>query len=319
MAKSDYTKTPRTLEGQVALLIERGLLIPNEDKAKKVLANISFNRLSNYWFPFLRPPKAAEIFREGIEFDAIFRYYQFDSELKVLVFYAIEQIEIAVRTQLIYCLSNKYNTGFWYHNTSLFDSTDKLEVVLNSILESVKKSNQDFIVKYRENYNQPYPPAWKSFEIITFNQLVSIYTNLKDTDDLKAISSHFQLHHKVFKSWLFTLVYIRNICAHHSVLWNIVLTIKPKELKQPKRAWVGQWSNGDMLKIYSVLCIIAYLLDHINPYHEFKEKLHILLETNKYRGIDISKMGFPENWKTESLWKKDEKESRPTSKSVKDK
>ena len=57
MSKRDYLKTPKTFPDQVKLLKSRGLNFGNEVKAERVLENISYNRLSNYWYPFLADPK----------------------------------------------------------------------------------------------------------------------------------------------------------------------------------------------------------------------------------------------------------------------
>lgn len=105
-----------------------------------------------------------------------------------------------------------------------------------------------------------------------------------------------------------TLVYIRNICAHHSRLWNIKLTISPTWIKSPRSAWVNRWENEEKnkitndkeLKIYAAMCLLTYLLDHINPYHKFKKDLKGLIK--KYPEIDIAHMGFPKNWELEELW-----------------
>ena len=56
-SKRTYSKTPKTFEEQVELLKNRGLIITNEIKAAKVLNYISYNRLSNYWYPMLKEPK----------------------------------------------------------------------------------------------------------------------------------------------------------------------------------------------------------------------------------------------------------------------
>ncbi|MEL6720948.1 MAG: Abi family protein [Bacteroidota bacterium] len=309
MKKIDYTKIPKTFEGQVELLKQRGLTIPHEDKAIKVLKNISYNRLSSYWYPLLKEPKDDEIFKEGSSFETAFHFYQFDSELRILVFQAIEQIEISFRTQLIYHLSHKYNTGFWYEKLEAFSSFPEYLKVLNKVFINVKDTKQEFIRKYSRKYNQYLPPAWKSFEIISFRTVFSMYKNLSDTTSKKAVSKHFGLHHTVLISWLETLVYIRNICAHHSRLWNIKLTISPTWMKSPKKPWVTRWENEERnkgtndkeLKVYAVLCVIAYFLDHINPYHRFKDSLKSLIQ--RFPEVDLAHMGFTENWKEEDLWK----------------
>jgi len=309
MIKQDYSKEPKTFDTQVQLLKERGLTFPHEDKAIKVLKNISYNRLSAYWYPLLKEPKEAEIFKPNSSFETAFHFYQFDSELRMLTFYAIEQVEVALRTQLIYHQSHKYRSGFWFSEPTAFDNYAQYISNLNRICNGVKESKEAFIKKYSKRYNQFLPPAWKSFEIISFRLLYSIFKNLKNKKDKAVISKHFGVHHTVFISWMDTLVYIRNICAHHSRLWNIKLTISPTWMKSPRNYWVDRWENeiknestkDKQLKVYAVLCILAYLLDHINPYHRFKKDLKNLI--SKYPEIDIAHMGFTQNWLSQDLWK----------------
>ncbi len=305
--KKDYTKEPKPFSSQVELLQNRKLIIKNPKKTEKILENISYNRLSNYWYPFLEEPKFDEIFKDGTTFETIFKIYQFDSELRLLMFYAIEQIEIAVRTQIIFHLSMKYKTGFWFENPIAFKDYPFFIELLKKISDNVKNSNQEYIKKYRETYNQYLPPSWKSFETLSFNTLFSIFKNLKDKEEQINISKHFGLNHEVFKSWIDSIIYIRNICAHHGRLWNIKLTIKPTWPKSPHNKWVDKWENQNQetnnkeLKIYATLCITIYLLDSINPYNTFREKLLRLMDD--YSNIDFYTMGFPENWTDEPLWK----------------
>lgn len=191
----------------------------------------------------------------------------------MLVFYAIEQIEVSFRTQLIYHLSIKHQTGFWYQDAGLFKNYPSYVNFLNKICSHVDRTKQNFIQKYKTKYNQHLPPSWKSFELISFTSLLGIYENIKKTDSKLLISAHFGMHHTVFTSWIKSLVYIRNICAHHSRLWNITLTISPKWIRSPRHKWVSRWENTNnkssnpQLKIYAICCALTYLLDHINPYH----------------------------------------------------
>lgn len=224
------------------------------------------------------------------------------------MFYAIEQIEIAVRTQIIFHLSMKYKSGFWFENSSAFKSYPLFIDLLKKISDNIKNSNQEYIKKYRETYNQYLPPSWKSFETLSFNTLFSTFKNLNGNEEQKKISRHFGLHHEVFISWIETVIYIRNICAHHSRLWNIELTKKPKWPKTPYNLWVSKWENRNQttenkeLNIYASLCIIIYLLDTVNPYNKFRTRLTELLKS--YPEINIKNMGFPTDWKNEPLWAK---------------
>jgi abortive infection bacteriophage resistance protein len=60
-----YTKSALTYAGQVEILKSRGLLIEDEFKAEHLLKNISYYRLSGYWYPMLAYPKSAHRFKPG--------------------------------------------------------------------------------------------------------------------------------------------------------------------------------------------------------------------------------------------------------------
>ncbi len=306
--KSLYSKTPKTFKEQVQLLKKRNLYIEDEVRAERILTYISYNRLSNYWFPLLKEPKEREIFKDGAKFITAFRLYQFDSEFRTITFQAIEQIEIAIRTQIIYHFSHKYESGFWYDNPDAFKSYTFYLKLLNKISANTDETKQEFIVKYKAKYSQYLPPAWKSFELLTFNSLLSILKNISNYKDLIPISKSLKLNHKVLVSWVESFVYVRNICAHHSRLWNIKLTISPTWIRSPKQPWVDRWENEEKnlktadkeLKMYSIICSILYCLKSINPYSNYGKEIIALL--SKYEDVDEKHMGFPDNWKDQPLW-----------------
>ena len=191
------------------------------------------------------------------------------------------------------------------------DAYTSLETYLRSMIkvqEAVKASKQPFIVKFKNNYTNQLPPAWKGFELLTFRSLYSLYKNLKDTRHKRAISDHFGLNHTVFVSWIDTLVYVRNICAHHSRLWNTVLTISPVWPRRPRGPWVDRWeneisnegTNDKRLKTYAALCIIQFLVKKVNPYSKFKRRLFALLD--EFPEADSTWIGIPADWKSQPLW-----------------
>jgi len=309
MTKEQYNKHPKSFEDQVDLLKARGLIIENDERAIKILTYISYNRLSNYWWQMLAEPKDEEQFIEGSKFITAFRSYQFDSRLRAYTFHAIEQIEIAIRTQVIYHLSHKHGSGYWYVSPASFDDFPKFVNFLTTITKRTHDSTQEFILKYQRKYTQYLPPSWKSFELLSFTCLLGILKNLKDKKDLIPISKSFGIHHSVLISWIESLVYVRNICAHHSRLWNIILTISPTWPKRTDNPWVTRWENEDrnidtkdkVLKYYSIFCIISYLLSFINPYNSYAINVDkLLLDFDDH--ISISDLGFPEKWKEEKLW-----------------
>ena len=45
----DFDKKPLSVDDQILLLKDRGMVIGNNEKAKMYLSNISYYRLSAYW------------------------------------------------------------------------------------------------------------------------------------------------------------------------------------------------------------------------------------------------------------------------------
>jgi len=48
----EYTKPYLTVEQQISLLQERGMLIEDPVAAREALSQVSYYRLSAYWYPF---------------------------------------------------------------------------------------------------------------------------------------------------------------------------------------------------------------------------------------------------------------------------
>ena len=61
-----------------------------------------------------------DTFRDGITWEMIYNLYVFDRKLRILVFDAIERLEIAIRTQIIYQLSHKYGSH-WQDRQDIFN------------------------------------------------------------------------------------------------------------------------------------------------------------------------------------------------------
>ena len=120
------------------------------------------------------------------------------------------------------------------------------------------------------------------------------------TDSKKRIAHHFNLSTPyILESWMRSITYVRNLCAHHSRLWNRTLTLKPQLLQRPKYAWLSS-NNINPNKLFAFISCTLYLLKAINPNTSTGIHIHELLE--KYPKVNIKAMGFPKNWEKEELW-----------------
>lgn len=312
-SKKNYIKPPKTYQELVTIWQSRNLNISDIQKAGKCFHEISYYRLSAYALPF---QKIKDVFNEGTSFENIINLYCFDRELRLVIFDVIERIEVSIRTQIIYQLSHKYGSH-WQDNPKIFVPAyrNKLSRIVDVFAETQKIIRENctanhpevFIKHYNENYSSPInPPSWMCMELLTIGQLSRVYKGLANNSDKGNIASFFGLHYSVFQSWLHTLVYVRNICAHHSRLWNRDFAIKPDILLKPQHPWISKAFNNNHRTFY-FLCILKYLLHSANPHNSFKEKFTRL--TIKYSEIPIQYMGIPSGvngkmliWQHEPLW-----------------
>ena len=315
MAKRIYDKAPISYENQLDILKERGLIVKDTSKALSYLKEINYYRLSAYFLPY---QETKDKFNKGIDFHQIISTYTFDRELRLLVFDCIERIEVAIRTQFIYSMAINYNNSHWQDDKQHFIKPfyNKIGNLIDpfsdfqNIISRAKTARRPevFIKHYIEEYSSPSnPPSWMCFELLTMGELSHLYRGLRNNSDKKRIAQFFDVHHTVFLSWLHSLTYVRNLCAHHSRLWNRDLAIEPDRLKKPKGLWLGERFQNNK-RVFYFISVLRYLLIRANPGNSLNQKLDSLFK--KYPNIPIQYMGIPSkdngdlfDWKDEPLWK----------------
>ncbi len=209
---------------------------------------------------------------------------------------------------MIYILSHTYGP-FWYNDSSLFVKNAAFNKTIVKLRQEYDRSREDFILSFKKNYSDPLPPSWMIFEVASFGILSSIYENLKHVRAKRDIAQYFGLDDRSFSSWIHGIVYIRNVCAHHSRLWNKKLSIAPTLPISPVNQWLNDTTvintitgNSTLInnRTYYILSMILYLLKSVNPKNQFKEKVYKLLDD--YPSVDPAAMGFTRNWKNEPIW-----------------
>lgn len=116
---------------------------------------------------------------------------------------------------------------------------------------------------------------------------------------------------QIISSFLHHLTYVRNVCAHHSRLWNREMTVAMKLPARPD--WLGAAFNTTMPKmLYNTLVMLIYMLDLISPKSQWR--IHFLNLLGQHPGTDLAAMGFPTNWRASSAWGHDPRNRSSTAK-----
>ena len=279
------------------------MLFREEANAQDLLKNISYYRLKGYWWD-MQDDYLLHTFKPETYFEDVIARYNFDSQLRIILFDALETIEIALRTKMIYHLSLKYG-GLWYLNESIFIDNDKYKKHVEDLKKEFVRSQELFIKDQKIRHPDTDADSWKILEIASFGTLSKLYKNLQyQLEEKTIIAKEFGLNrHSELYSWLEPITYIRNIIAHHSRLWSRNMVKKPTDhLNNPKGLWFANpLTSVQTKKPFLIITCMVYLCNQITPNHQIKAKVLKLIEDNP--NIPIYKLGFLNNWDNEPIWK----------------
>lgn len=296
-----YNKPALTFKQQLELLESRGLKIGDRVAAEAFLADTNYYRLSAYCIPF---QSKRDVFIPGATFENIQALYDFDRKLRACVIQGLERFEVAFKTAVANHLADRY--GAFAHITP--DNFDPRLVHLqwhSKLIEEIERSQETFIDHYKTKYEGfPLLPIWMAIEVMSFGSLSKLYWGLKRADQT-AIARQFNLAPPVLASWVHTLVVIRNLCAHHSRLWNRVLGVAPLIPRTDVNWHPPSFSQSK--RTAGALFVMNHLLKGLQRGPALAPSWRKSIVDLCNAGVPVndfeSHMGFPVGWRTHPLWR----------------
>jgi len=277
---------PMTIDEQVENLKNIGLIVDDEEYVKKILNDISYFRLIKAYSLNLKSKNGC--YNKQTTFKEIVDLYLFNSNFRQLIFPEIEKVEINVRCRLANFYAEQYGV-LGYLQAENFSNENYHAQFLEDIKEEVRRNSKaPFVRNFKENYEGGNLPIYALVEVFSFGTLSKFYKNMLNKDK-KAIAKTFGVGYTYFESWLESISYVRNICAHYGRIYNAKLSKTPILYKEYTQVGIG---NN---RIYGVLLRLKYLLKDDDHWNLFVDKIELLFD--KYPCVQISTMGFPENWK----------------------
>ncbi|WP_322629022.1 Abi family protein [Halothiobacillus sp.] len=328
-----YSKPWHSYEDQLNLLVSRGLAVTDRTKAMESLKRIGYYRLSGYLFPFRersgplvlldergrKPAKPSKVetlsldgFRAGATFENAVNLYVFDKKLRLLAMDALERIEIALRVDISHTLGAL--DRFAYLRPELFHKAFSHELHngkgvtqhhewLGKHARLINESKEEFVRHNKAKYGLPLA-IWVACEVWDFGTLSKLFAGMREQEQ-DAISAKYGIHNgRVFASWLRGLNYLRNVCAHHSRLWNRNIVDQPKLPSADDVPWVADYEGDSHLRArcFLLLRIARHLLGEVNPQSSWPERMRAHLQAFPdldHLGVNLLGMGAPHGWEAE--------------------
>ena len=303
-----YNKPATSIDEQVALLKRRGMICDDEELVRQWLITVGYYRLSAYWLPFEVPPRPnrtrSKQFTPATRFEHIVDVYTFDRRIRLLVTEAIERIEIALRSSWTHRMSLDGGPHIHLDETA-FDSGWTHAKRISAMAERVGQSRELFIAHYRDKYTTPYmPPLWAVTELMTLGEISKWVSATANRRIGSAVAKDLGLPtRETLEGVLQATAYVRNMCAHHSRLWNRRFVKRMPNIKRFKNDLaidiVGEQAQTQNY-LYNVLVVLARLIVHQSPDSTLPHRLATLVSSRD--DDQLAAMGFPDDWETRPIW-----------------
>lgn len=276
---------PMSIEKQIDNLKDKGLIIENEAYAQEVLGRISYFRLVKAYSLNMKVKNGN--YYDGVRFEDIVDLYSFNARFRQSLFTQIEKIEVAARCRIGNYFAETYGV-LGYRDSNHFMNAEYHRRFLEDAEGEIRRNAKaPFVKNFKEHYEEGALPVYALVEVLSFGSLSKFFKNMKN-EDKKSIARSFGVGYTYFESWLESIAYVRNICAHYGRVYNAKLSKTP----QLYREYKGVANN----RIFGVLLCMKHISGTDLHWNLFVDELALLFE--RYEKADCKTMGFPNDWKS---------------------
>jgi abortive infection bacteriophage resistance protein len=297
--KIPFAKPWLSHSDQVQLLQQRGLGVSDPQAAEQFLSHLNYYRLSGYCLAF---ENGRHSFTGGVTFEDVVAAYHFDLTLRDLLTEALEVVEVDLRAAIAYGFGQQYG-AFGHINPANFYTYFNHQVWLDGLRKEADRSSELFVEHFRQTYVEfPDLPVWIVTEVMSFGTLSHMYKGMLKPVQ-RAVAKNFGIQASFLKSWMHHCVYVRNLCAHHSRLWDRVWAIRPQ--LPPIVVWQHPLLPSDR-HLFATLLVLRKLLSHIPAAKVFttqwKQRVEQHIAQPPAAPNPLRRMGLTNSWLAHPVW-----------------
>ena len=297
----------KTIDEQLDILKEKGLIIEDESLAREILLRENYFFINGYRILLMNSYRD-KTFVVGSTFRELYSIFLFDRSFRNILFKNLLIVENQLKSVISYQLSKKY--GYRdkdYLNPKNFTMDRNKSRRVKDVIEKMKRqirvngAHHMATMHYMNNYG--YIPLWVLVKVLSFGIMTELYLILKPEDQV-AIADIFGMNTNYLENFLPILSNYRNLCAHEDIVYehrseNVILNTPYHErLGIPRMDDEYIYGKND---VFSVMIMMKYLLrsdDFRMMMREIEyeiEKLDGAIDSIPIEKI-LDRMGIPEDY-----------------------
>lgn len=297
----------KTLDEQVAILQNKGLIIEDVEATKEILLRENYFFINGYRMLFMKS-NYDKTFVTGASFHELYAVFNFDRQVRNILFKNILIIENNLKSIISYYLSKTYGIKENdYLNPNNFNNTPDKRRQINDLIQKMKRQirsnidNHTATSHYSSHYG--YIPLWIAVKVLSFGIVSELYLILKP-DDEKAIADFFGTNKDDLATYLPILSNYRNLCAHEEISFDHRVQRKINDTRFHQKLDIPKMDNEYIYGKDDLFALIIILKQMLR-----KEDFNLLIKELDYEiqvlngklksisiGKVLDKMGFPINY-----------------------
>ncbi|MDD2505528.1 MAG: Abi family protein [Bacilli bacterium] len=216
-------KVFKTIDEQIQILKNKGLIVDDIDFARDILIRENYFFVSGYRHLFIKSPRERR-YIEGSTFRELFAVFNFDRQIRNIIFKNLLIIENNMKSIFSYQLSKQY--GYResdYLKPSNFSQEPGRSRQINDLLKKMKRQirvnggQHSATNHYINNYG--YIPMWVVVKVLSFGIVSELFIIMK-REDQEAIADIYGVTVENLMVYMPILANFRNLCAHEDILYN---------------------------------------------------------------------------------------------------
>ena len=298
----------KTLDEQIEILEEKGLIIEDVDYAKEILFRENYFFISGYRHLFRRH-NDKDRFIKGTTFDELYGMFVFDRMIRNIMFKYILIVENNIKSIISYQMSKKY--GFKekdYLNPKNFThdplKTRQVRDILEKTRRQIRVNGKEHTATMHYLTNYGYIPMWILVKVLSFGIVSELYNILK-LEDKESIANVYHLEPETLSIYLSLLSNFRNVCAHEDVLYDHRTQRMIPDCKYHELLGIEKTDDEYIFgknDLFAIVIILKQMLTE-EEFREFAYELGYEIDVLDGR-VDtvplisiLNRIGFPENWR----------------------